>query len=139
MLLELCLSERRSVPSFCVCSFWAFFTSFCFGTFYGAVLAVSCAQTPLIFREWYPSLILLRKSRKPLTTGRILCRLPTIPQQRCVSVAIGADFYVCFQLQIPFPLEPQYFLKFASSDFYSITAEIENSFSATRNTCAALL
>ena len=139
MLLELCLSERRSVPSFCVCSFWAFFTSFCFGTFYGAVLAVSCAQTPLIFREWYPSLTLFRKPRKSPPTGCILRGLPIVPQQRCISVAIGADFYVCFQLQIPFPLELQCFLKFASSYFYSVTAEIENSFSVSCNTCAALL
>lgn len=139
MLLELCLSERSLVPSFCVCSFWAFFTSFCFGTFYGAVLAVSCAQTPLNFWEWYPSLILFRKPCKPLPAGHILCGVPIVPQQRCIFVAIGADFYVCFQIQSPFPLEPQCFLKFDSSNFYSVTAEIENSYSVTRNTCAAPL
>ena len=139
MLLDLCLSERSSVPSFCVWSFLASFTSFCFGTFYGAVLVVSCAQTPLNFREWYPSLILFRKLRKSPPAGHILRRSPIVPQQRCIFIAIGAGFYVCFQLQIPFLLEPQCFLKFASSNFYSVTAEIENSFSVTRNTCAALL
>ena len=139
MLLDLCLSEKKPVPSFCVCSFWASFTSFCFGTFHGAVLAVSCAQTPLNFRGWYPSLILFRKPRKPPPAGHILCRLPIVPQQRCISVAIGADFYVCFQLQIPFPLEPQWFFRFVSSDVCSVTAEIENSFSVTRNTCAGPL
>ena len=56
-----------------------------------------------------------------------------------LSDRTGADFYVCFQLQKQFLLELQCFLRFASSDVSSVTAEIENSFSVTCNTCAALL
>ena len=56
-----------------------------------------------------------------------------------LSDRTGADFYVCFQLQKEFLLEPQWLLRFSFSDACSVTAEIENSFSVTRSTCAALL